>query len=513
MDNSSSDSHSYSNLSSMSTPMHPHKAHRRRFFTSIAKWFYTDATYENGTNLDVVDLVIVLQSLGFKLQHFEKIENIKNGELKVQISCGVSEFEAMLTLPNVSCKCPVVNNDGGEFWEVTGSGPASIKGGSSTNVVNEAGSSLLPSISKATCGVVRDVMACLLSLVHSPPDVNQNTVDDQSNNMGTATMSNCLTASGYRFESLSTAVSLSSELKGLGAGDPDHTTTNHIVPPIMVRSCILDNKMQATPPQPKPSVEITRSSTPSKLLREKTWDLDSPKSKSPNINRTTKIPSPRPASASSTKSTSPIPQICNGMNTLTIQQPRNYKDADIAVPLRDARRNIDKVLRILTNSKTPPSSGKKIPVLKNSPKRPSSYNPRSITPTLQKLPNNNSLSKTTDLSLLRKRSVTKPNEIVSRYSKPSRLSLDSNAPRPNTAPKTLQRAAIIAKRRVSPETRGTSSSTCSSTHSGSVGNLVNIETSSNKSNLRNPFGFMPRSRTNSSASSTASPNLPRKYKI
>lgn len=47
MDNSSSDSHSYSNLSSMSTPMHPHKAHRRRFFTSIAKWFYTDATYEN----------------------------------------------------------------------------------------------------------------------------------------------------------------------------------------------------------------------------------------------------------------------------------------------------------------------------------------------------------------------------------------------------------------------------------------------------------------------------------
>jgi hypothetical protein len=92
---------------------------------------------------DVGDLVNILRSIGFKLRQFDKcehrteysmststtslnsaVDNLKNAECRVEITCGHSGLRAILESVVGECRCPPVESaTQAEFWQVSGSAP------------------------------------------------------------------------------------------------------------------------------------------------------------------------------------------------------------------------------------------------------------------------------------------------------------------------------------------------------------------------------------------------------
>ena len=75
-------------------------------------------------------MICLLQAAGFQLREFEKREQSafndepKPNKVKITLECGTSKMIAVLESNDVTCDCPVDNEDkDSSFWSITGSGP------------------------------------------------------------------------------------------------------------------------------------------------------------------------------------------------------------------------------------------------------------------------------------------------------------------------------------------------------------------------------------------------------
>ncbi|XP_076749686.1 uncharacterized protein LOC143422699 [Xylocopa sonorina] len=120
---------------------------------------------------DVPTLASFLQAIGFKLLSFGKQNDsfiqwrggenteskLEQGTVQITIECDVSNMKAILELGRITCQCPKSDRvKDVSFSSVNGTGPSR----SATNIVHkieEAGSDLLPRLSKDVTEVLRDV--------------------------------------------------------------------------------------------------------------------------------------------------------------------------------------------------------------------------------------------------------------------------------------------------------------------------------------------------------------------
>lgn len=87
--------------------------------------------------LDVPDLSVLLQCLGFNVESQEKVFEIDHGPstseqpvsnaLRIEMSCAKSGMRTTLIKTVTNCKCPSEEEASkGEFWNVSGCGPSKV---------------------------------------------------------------------------------------------------------------------------------------------------------------------------------------------------------------------------------------------------------------------------------------------------------------------------------------------------------------------------------------------------
>ncbi|XP_029713136.2 uncharacterized protein LOC109418513 [Aedes albopictus] len=112
----------------------------------------------NPLKVDVMDLTLLLKSMGLKLEYidFEK-EKLNADTLTVQIACNKSGVLAKLSYDLVNCSCPDKNDKETSFWEVQGTGPSVF-----SKFRNDTSSNLLPEISEKCSMVSKAMLSNLL---------------------------------------------------------------------------------------------------------------------------------------------------------------------------------------------------------------------------------------------------------------------------------------------------------------------------------------------------------------
>ncbi|XP_055627893.1 uncharacterized protein LOC129769565 isoform X2 [Toxorhynchites rutilus septentrionalis] len=103
--------------------------------------------------VDVIDLTLLLKSMGFKLEYldFEK-EKLNCDTLTVDIKCNKSGVKARMSYDLVDCSCPEKDEKETSFWEVQATGPKEF-----SKFKNNTSSNLLPEVSE-NCSLVSKAM-------------------------------------------------------------------------------------------------------------------------------------------------------------------------------------------------------------------------------------------------------------------------------------------------------------------------------------------------------------------
>lgn len=117
----------------------------------------------NPLNIDVMDLTLLLKSMGLKLEYIDFEEKKLGADtLSVQIMCNKSGVLAKLSYDLVNCSCPDRNNKETSFWEVQGTGPSVF-----SKCTNDTSSNLLPEISEKCSMVSKAMLSNLLEYYRS----------------------------------------------------------------------------------------------------------------------------------------------------------------------------------------------------------------------------------------------------------------------------------------------------------------------------------------------------------
>lgn len=125
--------------------------------------FVTSFSLPQPLRIDVMDLTLLLKSMGLKLEYIDFQEEKLNADtLSVQITCNKSGVLAKLSYDLVNCSCPDKNYKETSFWEVQGTGPSVF-----SKCTNDTSSNLLPEISEKCSMVSKAMLSNLLDYYRS----------------------------------------------------------------------------------------------------------------------------------------------------------------------------------------------------------------------------------------------------------------------------------------------------------------------------------------------------------
>lgn len=124
----------------------------------ITRWIEVQksrAGFEDGSPLkvDVIDLTLLLKSMGLKLEYLDFQEEKSNTDsLTIDIKCHKSGVMAKMSYDLVDCSCPEKDEKETSFWEVQATGPSVF-----SKHKNNTSSNLLPEVSE-NCSLVSKAM-------------------------------------------------------------------------------------------------------------------------------------------------------------------------------------------------------------------------------------------------------------------------------------------------------------------------------------------------------------------
>lgn len=146
----------------------------------------------NPLKVDVMDLTLLLKSMGLKLEYidFEK-EKLNADTLTVQIACNKSGVLAKLSYDLVDCSCPDKNDKETSFWEVQGTGPSVF-----SKFRNDTSSNLLPEISEKCSMVSKAMLSNLLDYYRTNIKAIERGEDVLQSPLKVATPTICITSPG-----------------------------------------------------------------------------------------------------------------------------------------------------------------------------------------------------------------------------------------------------------------------------------------------------------------------------
>lgn len=139
-----------------------------KLYDLITRWIEVQKMrpdYNDGDPLsvDVMDLTLLLKSMGLKLEYIDfQEEKLSTDTLSVQITCNKSGVLAKLTYDLQNCGCPDKNYKETSFWEVQGTGPSVF-----SKCTNDTSSNLLPEISEKCSMVSKAMLSNLLDYYRS----------------------------------------------------------------------------------------------------------------------------------------------------------------------------------------------------------------------------------------------------------------------------------------------------------------------------------------------------------
>ncbi|KAF5270925.1 hypothetical protein FQR65_LT05392 [Abscondita terminalis] len=109
-------------------------------------------------NIDVPELSVLLQIMGYNFECFEKIPNIKN-ESSIELTCGISGTKNKFKKELFNCRCPTNDEmEQAQVWSVTGFG--------SQNSVHSSTNSLIPTIGKGKVQLISYLMAKIFKIIN-----------------------------------------------------------------------------------------------------------------------------------------------------------------------------------------------------------------------------------------------------------------------------------------------------------------------------------------------------------
>lgn len=139
-----------------------------KLYDLITRWIEVqkmrpDYNDGNPLNIDVMDLTLLLKSMGLKLEYIDFQDKKNNTDtLSVQITCNKSGVLAKLNYDLLNCSCPDRNHKETSFWEVQGTGPSVF-----SKCTNDTSSNLLPEISEKCSMVSKAMLSNLLDYYRS----------------------------------------------------------------------------------------------------------------------------------------------------------------------------------------------------------------------------------------------------------------------------------------------------------------------------------------------------------
>ncbi|KAB0798435.1 hypothetical protein PPYR_09428 [Photinus pyralis] len=143
---------------------------KRKLIYCISQW--TPDSNVQEFDIDVSDLTVLFQIMGYTLEEFERVPAIEeNGESasstgqlstsRVQLICSKSGMKSTLTRTLKSCQCPNTQDlDKGQSWFVTGCAPSS-----SQSTISSSACSLIPTISKCKASIVGHLIDKAISAI------------------------------------------------------------------------------------------------------------------------------------------------------------------------------------------------------------------------------------------------------------------------------------------------------------------------------------------------------------
>ncbi|XP_062559500.1 TSC22 domain family protein 1-like isoform X2 [Armigeres subalbatus] len=168
-----------------------------KLYDLITRWIEVQKLrpdYCDGSPLkvDVMDLTLLLKSMGLKLEYID-FENEKSNAdtLTVQIACNKSGVLAKLSYDLVSCSCPDKNDKETSFWEVQGTGPSVF-----SKFRNDTSSNLLPEISEKCSMVSKAMLSNLLDYYRTNIKTIERGEDVLQSPLKVATPAICVTSPG-----------------------------------------------------------------------------------------------------------------------------------------------------------------------------------------------------------------------------------------------------------------------------------------------------------------------------
>lgn len=146
----------------------------------------------NPLKVDVMDLTLLLKSMGLKLDYIDfEHEKLNADTLTVQIACNKSGVLAKLSYDLVSCSCPDKNDKETSFWEVQGTGPSVF-----SKFRNDTSSNLLPEISEKCSMVSKAMLSNLLDYYRTNIKSIERGEDVLQSPLKVATPTICVTSPG-----------------------------------------------------------------------------------------------------------------------------------------------------------------------------------------------------------------------------------------------------------------------------------------------------------------------------
>ncbi|CAL7949031.1 unnamed protein product [Xylocopa violacea] len=318
----------------------------RKFYLWILKWLnrvhaHDDSNNEevckvrHRTKPDVPTLASLLQAVGFKLLSFEKhndpqiqrkhendAENkSEQGILTITIECDVSSMKAVLELEGITCQCPNPDHiKEASFWSISGTGPGKSTDNVSIQKVEETGSNLLPRLSKDVTQLLHDVSYKLFDTIICEPDVNRNTdiylnVSHNNNQFRESKI-------------LKTEVGV---------------TRSYTQPEIHRSTDSIDLKCTLESQSKDATFDLSINHTPSPistsksvLQRQKTWDVET----------VSLDGEPRPSPPKLTSSPTPITEICNSLEPVSLHS--QIENSEILTEcILEAQQRLEKALKML----------------------------------------------------------------------------------------------------------------------------------------------------------------------
>lgn len=146
----------------------------------------------NPLKVDVMDLTLLLKSMGLKLEYIDFEQEKQNADtLTVQIACNKSGVLAKLSYDLVNCSCPDKNDKETSFWEVQGTGPSVF-----SKFRNDTSSNLLPEISEKCSMVSKAMLSNLLDYYRTNIKAIERGEDALQSPFKVATPTICVTSPG-----------------------------------------------------------------------------------------------------------------------------------------------------------------------------------------------------------------------------------------------------------------------------------------------------------------------------